>query len=762
MPRSLSPQGWCLIAALPAWLLAVTASASETWPRLPTDAEIEGARDRLVAELTQENPSCQQKAAACASGPDEISRQVCIAQACMHACRLGPETRKSKPTAVELLKAHNPEQPTVASAQVLALVSTEQTTDDCNGQLSESTSHFSMVLEFGDVLIPESAGTPAALGRDWVFRHEGFDTGVHQTDPSSRAQRDAVIASYFEPGRFVHGFPGEAAPVAEYRMAVTAPDERHPLRFVLLLEQRVPAAAPDADSEAEYRPAPDTRIELSALRFNGNEQRLAAYFETRQCQNCQDSEVHGHRTQSLSDPAQPIVLVTDRDGRAAIEFFLDFGALTQARLLQPGVSITVPVLFAARAAAGSGPLRTVAQEQLSARLDGIGVVDAVTYEPPQLFDPLSEQPLPRGPEAPLSSYLDDTGTRDGPRTLVREERAIVNRQGEAGIGASGSTPGRTLTSAHVLQVADRITVNACGMVGNRTVAGLPVGEPGRIWVRVRFFDGLRGQFGVSAKVCRAGLSIGLSGEATGFTSGTTRFVYWAAESGVDAALVWLYPSYAVASYTRKVIKALSWLGGFEAVYVVLESAVSVEFDEDGAMQISTRQGTPRVQTAQTDAEGVLVDAGNSARVAPDGSLQLSQTDAGRASRADGWLAGLEAASSLADTSSAGDEWPTGYPTSTSPDGNESSDIDWTTALMVGLPVMLVVVLIGRLRGRRPAAVAAAPASPPPTRARARAKKSPSTTTEASPAPKAFCSQCGKPHAPSAKFCGHCGARLTVG
>ena len=119
------------------------------------------------------------------------------------------------------------------------------------------------------------------------------------------------------------------------------------------------------------------------MRHQGNQQKLAGYFETLQCRNCESSEIHGHSAQWLTDASQPIFLLTDANGQVAIEFFLEFGALTQSRALAPGAQIKVPVQFTARAAVANGPLKAVAQKQEVATLDAIGVVEAVTYEPPQ-------------------------------------------------------------------------------------------------------------------------------------------------------------------------------------------------------------------------------------------------------------------------------------------------------------------------------------------------------------------------------------------
>lgn len=751
-------------------LLAGAAMATESWPRLPSDEEIDTARERLVAEMTGDYPSCQVLAAACTSEPTEVGRQMCVARACMGACRLGPEVRKSKVAEIELIKAHHPSEPSALSAHVIALLRVDVTRDDCNGKLTDEVSYLSQLLEYGDVLIPESAGAPARLGRDWVFRSEGMDSGVKQSDLSSRAQRDAVFASYFGPDRLVRGFPGERAQVPEYRLQVSASDSRHPLHFRLIVEKSESSSgAAKPDAPAQYRPAPGVRVEVSALRFEGNQQRLAGYFETAQCKNCQNNEVHGHLAQTMADPAQPIVLMTGRDGQAAIEFFLDLGALTQAGLLSSGSMIDVPTRFEVRVASAGGPLHTVAQEQQQARLDAIGVIDAVTYEPAQAFDPLSESALPRAPEQPLSSILGDEGTRDGPNMLAREQRVIVRRRGEAFIGPSGATPGRTLTSEHFLQLSDRITVNACGLVSTRMIDGLPAGDPGRIWVTVRFFDGFRGRFGVSGKVCRAGLTIGASGEDSGFKSATVRFAYWAAESGIDAAVVWLYPVYTVASYTRKVVNAILWISGRDPTYVVLQSAVSVEFDDSGTLEITTRDGEPRVYNGQTGADGIVVPAGMSARINADGNPELQATDAKRAKRADAWLMALESTPEAGGVGAhsepnsgvdSGDENDTVAGSINSPlwPVTASDDFSWSVTLAVAIPTMLLVVWIGR-RFRRPAAtVKQAPAR----RIRDDSSK---VTPAASPAAgidKHFCGQCGKHHGAQAKFCTQCGAAISTG
>ena len=742
---------WTLLGLLAGLVLSHSVLAEESWPHLPSDEEIQGARDRLVAELSFEQPSCTEVAGQCVADPDEAARQLCMARACVGACMLGPEVRKSRLSEIELIKAHHPRDPTVRSAHVLAQIKVERTRDDCGGRLTDEIEYSTKMLEFNLIAVKVPKGAESAMRRDWVFLSQGIDYGVFQQDPASRAERDLVIASYFEPGRLVRGFPGDADVAADsYRLEIYRGDPRHPLRLVVQLEQRVPpAAGSDANAEPQYRPAANMRIDVSALRFDGNEQRLAGYFETRHCSNCETSEVHGHQAQSLQDANQSIRLTTGGDGRAAIEFFLDFGALAQTRALSPGARIRVPLEFTAMAETANGTPRAVVRKQHSAELDAIGVVEAISYQPPQLFDPLSGSALPRGIDAPLFSYLDDAGARDGPRTLVREERVIVRRSGEATLGETGITPGHTLDSEHYLQVGDRITVNACGMVSNRVENGLPFGDAGRIWVSLRYFDGLIGKFGVSGKVCRSAMTVGGSGEASGFTANTTRFIYWAGGNGVEAAVVWLYPPLAAVSYAHKIITAVSWGGDHDSVYVVLQSAVAVEFDDDGALQISTRQGEPRVITSATDDDGVLVPAGMSARIGSDGLLELTATDADRGARLDSWLAAVDTTAIEAGAPDV-EESAVAYPPLNLP-GGSASEIDWGTALTVAVPIMLLLIWIGRRRFRNPRPAAAIPG---PTRS---LKAAPAESSAAAK-PK-FCAQCGAPIGANARFCGGCGAPL---
>ena len=612
------------LCAATLWLVSTAvAVAGEGWLRLPEALEIEAARTQLAQTYSFAHPNC---ASTCSAQATEVARQICLARACMDACRLGPEIRKSESGVIELVKAHNPQIPEPPqSGMVFALTTTRRVVDDCKGNVSEQTEYGIEMLQFRE--------------SGWYFVGNRLAGGVRQQDRFSQAQRDAEFASYFGPGKLTRGFPWELnlvlpEPVASHRINVHRPDARRPLWLVLEVEQ---LQSKSATGDSQYRPAPGLRVEVDTSHITGAARRLAPYFESAACQNCERSEQNGRSMDRLRDPSQPIVLLTDAGGKAQIEFLLDFGALSELGELRPGGTIHVPLQLTAYAAVGREPARVVAQKAHVLDIAGIGIVEAITYEPPQRFHPLSGSALPRGLETALSNFSDDAGTADGPRTLTGRERVLVHSRGAASIGASGTTPGRTLDDQHVLQMADQITVNACGLVSNRIVDGLPAGAPGQIWVRLRFFDGLRGKFGVNGSVCRAALRIGGSGAESGFTSNPRRFVYWAAEQGVDAVVSLAFAPYAVLDDVSDVYGWLKWAMGHEAVYVVLQSALSVEFDA-GQMHISTREGSPRVITAQTSTAGMKVPVGQTAAIAPGQQPVLRITERARARKADAQLA----------------------------------------------------------------------------------------------------------------------------
>lgn len=721
-------------AALIGTLLATAlpAGAETSWTRLPSDAEIEMARTRLQEDRTFKREDC---AAQCGNGED-VAVMVCRAKACMDRCRLGPEIVDSALTQVETIKAHQPLEANVpASAFVFALTTTTVTRDDCNGRIWSEIGYGIEMLAWRD--------------SGWYWSGNRLGLEVRQQDPGNKAQRDAEFASYFGPERLVLGFPqaADAAAAEPYRLTVKADDATHPLRLLIFVERLRPASGPLAHpDQAIYDAAADTKVSLGAISYAGNESRLAVHLESPDCRNCEDEFTDGRRVQRVGDIHSPILLQTDAYGYARVELFLDFAALAMTGQLPPASGLVVPLQIGVLAPPEPGQRERLQKEmRFEARLSGIGVVDAVHFQPSRpAGDPRLYLPL-----VPLSQYLDDPGTRDGERLLTTSDRVKVKRFGEALIMEPGSAPGSTLRAGHILQVGDLITVNACGTDTRPIVDGLPAGLPAQIWVTVRFFDGLRGQFGVNAQVCRSALTIGRSRNDSGFLTLGQRFIYWAAELGIDAVIEWLFERATLVTTPREVLGWVRQGLGYDASYVILNSAVAVESTVEGGLWISTRAGEPRVLTAATGEEGVAVPAGMTGTVSGD-DVRVDVSDSERSARADAWLSRLqENAQALAggpgssdaetaiDADAPGEPYHPAYP----PTGSESGSAPWAA---IGLALSGVVVLGIWLGKRRAARMNAAPT------ARRRARKSPTT-----------CPGCGRPVGASARFCGACGKPLAA-
>ena len=214
---------WRLPAALIVVLsLALAASgpvthAEEGWPHLPSDAEIAQARDRLVAESTFTNPPCETK---CEGDPDDYDTKLCLAKACLNEFRMGQEIRESAITEVEIVKAHDP---TVvdpaAAAYVFFPYTLKQTVEYSDHSTVEVIEYRLARLDYG------RESYDASTYQQWYPTGRGFEIDVVQDDPTSRAQRDAVLNSYFTSGWLVRGFPGEASPVSG---VTPTPDPRFP------------------------------------------------------------------------------------------------------------------------------------------------------------------------------------------------------------------------------------------------------------------------------------------------------------------------------------------------------------------------------------------------------------------------------------------------------------------------------------------------------------------------------------------------------
>ena len=208
---------WALIVVLGLALGAgrPPARAEEGWPSLPTDIDIARARDRLVAENTFTRPPCGGE---CDPGGADYDYRLCLAKACLNEFRMGPEIRESAVSEVEIVKAHDP---TVASPAASAYVffpyTLQRTLEHSDHTLEKVTEYHLARLDYGQQ--PYDSSTY----QQWVPIGRGFEIDTVQSDVTSRAQRDAVLNSYFAGGWLLRGFPGEAAPAAS-----PTPDPRFP------------------------------------------------------------------------------------------------------------------------------------------------------------------------------------------------------------------------------------------------------------------------------------------------------------------------------------------------------------------------------------------------------------------------------------------------------------------------------------------------------------------------------------------------------
>ena len=608
-----------------------TLYAREGWPRLPTSDEILQAQNRFVAEWTFTHGPCASRCTPDLSGMD---LQLCLARQCMDEFRLGPEIRQSKVTETEVVKAHDPQvvEP-AASGYVFLAYTRSQTLEDSQGQTAA-------VQEYGIEMLDYDRDS------GWFFNSDEIHYDVTQQDPASRSQRDAELDSYFKPGRLVRGFPDEE--LGRYRLSITSHAPAYPLRYTIRLDQK-------AASGSEYQPIAGAKLRLHAFDLPGNDGRLSLQFLAPTCQNCDWKEVDGHKLAVLKQAGQPIVVITNENGEAEVELFLDFAKLGE-QVPRRDRPLAIPVLAEYWIVGSNGTEQKATDQRAEVKLDSVAIVEGITYVPPQMFHPITERPLPLGGEAPLSIYVDDPGTMDGPLARKGADRVVVFWNGMSTLQLDNTTPGVRLNANDLLHIGDKVTVNACDMVSNLVRDGLPAGQPGRIWVQVHFFDGLRGRFGVSGSVCKASMIIGGTPGESGFASSGTKFLYWMADKGMDAAIEWAFWPYKVVSKGQSAWKLLKWAFGGDSVFVVLQSAFAVEFDQQGQMHITTREGQPIIVTEGTGEDGVPVPVGKTALVPDTLVPSLSDTDTQTAKRTDDLLASLDS-EPLDSSDPAGGETP---------------------------------------------------------------------------------------------------------
>lgn len=183
-------------------LTSALAQAGLGWTQLPTDAEIEEAKTRLIKELTVKNPT-RAEVIARIRNMSFIDQQVELAKL-DHRDVMGPVIIDSSVADFRVVKMHRPKEKNPAAAcEALAAFTVRLRVEAPGDALADSTEYRLCMLRF-------DLGAQRQGGSGWRFTSDGHEFGgPRQTDRGSQAQRDAVLKSYFDKAGFIPGFPGE-------------------------------------------------------------------------------------------------------------------------------------------------------------------------------------------------------------------------------------------------------------------------------------------------------------------------------------------------------------------------------------------------------------------------------------------------------------------------------------------------------------------------------------------------------------------------
>jgi hypothetical protein len=432
------------------------------------------------------------------------------------------------------------------------------------------------------------------------------------------------------------------------------------------------------------KPVPSAKLKVHAFNIPGNGKKLADYFVASSCTNCFWSSKGDKTIASICEGSKPVSpesggpllgptsnpgssglfepncplrqtpleVLTDGNGEAKLEFFLNLAELgDQAPMKNKPLSIPVKVEYW-----GEDGGKKIAEKEINLSLEHVGIVEGITYEAPPELDPITGDTVidsitgnpKKQKTGNLADYSDDPGTKTG---LTRSDRV---RMFEESMLPEGVAPGRQLEVGDKLYIDDRILINA----ENLKVTRGDVVMSGGLWVRMRFFDGFVGKVGVGGNVPSHVVVIGPTPEKTGFTNWASGFIHWGSmigseidpranpksymiKAGIKQVVPELLPYYSAYSKGKKIKEAIELLYEMKPVYISVESAIAVDWDKQGQMLVTTREGNATIFTEATGADGFAVPAGKTAVIPPDLKPILNDTDAKTAQDADDILAGLE-------------------------------------------------------------------------------------------------------------------------
>jgi hypothetical protein len=464
----------------------------------------------------------------------------------------------------------------------------------------------------------------------------------------------------------------ETAP-ASYELAISPHSDkaRHPLAIGLLLKEN-------------GKSVPNAKLKVHAFNLPGNGKKLADYFTVSSCTNCFWSSKGDKTVASICEGFKPVSpdsggpllgptsnpdssgsfepncplrqtpleVLTDGNGEAKLEFFLNLAELgDDAPMKNKPLSIPVKVEYW-----GEDGEKKIAEKEINLNLEHVGIVEGITFEaPPELdqitgdiiIDSITGKPKKQR-TGNIADYSTDPGTNEG---LKRSDRVKIS---EEALLPEGSPTGRVLKVNDMLYIGDKILINAENLKvtrGNMVMSG-------GLWVNMSFFDGFVGKVGVGGNVPSHVIVIGMTPEKTGFTNWESSFVHWGStvgseidskanpksymiKAGIKQMAPELIPYYTAYSKGKKIKEAIGLLYEKNPVYITIESAIAVDWDEEGRMLVTTREGNATIYTEATGSDGFAVPAGKTAVIPPDLMPILKDTDAKTAQDADDILAGLE-------------------------------------------------------------------------------------------------------------------------
>ncbi|MBN2082555.1 hypothetical protein JW859_10175 [bacterium] len=386
--------------------------------------------------------------------------------------------------------------------------------------------------------------------------------------------------------------------------------------------------------------------------------KLTGCFRSKtKCPNCDWKQATSQFTSDilyyLKKPGEPVEVLTDENGEAEVEFFLDLAALGDDGPLRTNpLKVQIKAEHALEVEGSDEPIRT--DSELNIQLKHVGYVTEVSYVQPAKWewDAVNKKYVPRiNPrEFPL---LGTTEFDKASRAQVSVFNSAIAPTDSEFYGISGSTlelqppaPFQPLMPGMLLGRGDQIELDARGLLIPHPFANEPQsafaginGKPGWVWVGVKFFDGTRGKVGASGTCGTHSLIIGPTPDSSGWAPGVVKFVYWASKQARDAGIANFIPVWGTISDAENVADAISWLNDGWPVYIIVRSQLGLTRQDDGTAKLVVREGYPSVVSQATGPVGTAVAAGMSAEVGKGGAVNTSAATPEELNRVDELVSG---------------------------------------------------------------------------------------------------------------------------